>query len=53
MTFPRDLGTRNAELAIERLREADIPIVARDVGGERGRKVIFQVHDGAAWVKQL
>ena len=27
-----------------------IPIVAEDVNGERGRKLIFQTQDGAAWV---
>ena len=30
-----------------------IPVTAEDVEGERGRKLIFQTHDGAAWVRSL
>jgi chemotaxis receptor (MCP) glutamine deamidase CheD len=35
------------------LQAEGIPIVAEDVDGERGRKLIFQTHDGAAWVRSL
>jgi chemotaxis receptor (MCP) glutamine deamidase CheD len=35
------------------LREEGIPIAAEDVEGTRGRKLIFQTHDGAAWVRSL
>ncbi len=48
-----DLGAANAELAVRLCQEAGIPVVARDVGGERGRKLIFRVPSGEAWVKYL
>ena len=51
---PREaLGARNAELARVLLTLAGIPIVAEDVGGTRGRKLIFRTGDGAAWVRKL
>jgi chemotaxis protein CheD len=45
------LGHDNAESARVLLAAAGIPVVADDLGGRRGRKLIFQVDDGAAWVK--
>lgn len=47
------LGLRNAELARTLLDEAGIPIVSEDVGGRRGRKLVFQTDDGTAWIKRL
>ena len=47
------LGPRNAELARVLLGLAGIPIVAEDVGGGYGRKLIFRSSDGAAWVRRL
>lgn len=47
------LGARNVEIARELLSKLSIPIVASDVGGARGRKVIFHTDDGTAWVKHL
>ena len=47
------LGARNAELARVLLGLAGIPVVAEDVGGVHGRKLIFRSHDGAAWVRKL
>jgi chemotaxis protein CheD len=47
------LGQRNVAVAEECLRTAGIPLIDRDVGGKRGRKLIFQTDDGAAWVKRL
>jgi len=49
----RNLGEENAILAARLLDEAGIPILDRDVGGTRGRKLIFHVDDGSAWVRQL
>ena len=40
-------------VALRYLAESRIPVLARDVVGSRGRKVIFQVDDGRAWVKLL
>ena len=51
---PREvLGARNVELARVLLTLAGIPVVAEDVGGTRGRKLIFRTSDGAAWVRKL
>ena len=47
------LGTKNVEVARRMLLEEGIPIAAEDVEGVRGRKLIFQTHDGAAWVRGL
>jgi chemotaxis protein CheD len=47
------LGTKNVQIAREVLEMADIPIIGEDVGGDRGRKLIFHTDDGSAWVKQL
>ena len=47
------LGTKNVGVARKLLLEAGIPIVAEDVGGQRGRRLIFQTDDGTAWVRRL
>ena len=47
------LGTKNVKIAREVLDAVDIPIIGEDVGGNRGRKLIFHTDDGSAWVKQL
>jgi len=45
------LGRRNAEIAMSVLRREGIAVVAEDVGGRRGRKVVFDTHEGAVWVR--
>jgi chemotaxis protein CheD len=47
------VGARNISLARKLLASQGIPIVAEDVGGQRGRRVIFQTDDGSAWVRRL
>lgn len=47
------LGSKNVQIAREVLNSADIPIIGQDVGGHRGRKLIFHTDNGSAWVKQL
>ncbi|MGZ9130884.1 MAG: chemotaxis protein CheD, partial [Candidatus Binatia bacterium] len=47
------LGTKNIEVARDLLESEAIPLVGHDVGGQRGRKVIFHTDDGTAWVKPL
>jgi chemotaxis protein CheD len=47
------LGAKNVTMAREVLAAADIPIIGEDVGGNRGRKLIFHTDNGSAWVKQL
>jgi chemotaxis protein CheD len=48
-----DLGRANAALALSLLDEAGIPIVASDIGGERGRKLVFCIPAGQAFVQYL
>ena len=50
---PWSLGARNVEIAREQLAAAAIPVVGEDVGGDRGRKVVFHVRTGAAWVRPI
>jgi chemotaxis protein CheD len=45
------LGARNVEIAREQLAAASIPVVGEDVGGDLGRKLVFHVRTGAAWVR--
>lgn len=52
-TGRRALGAQNVAVARQLLAETQIPIRAEDVGGVRGRKLIFRVDDGAAWVRTL
>jgi chemotaxis protein CheD len=47
------LGRRNVEVARTVLRAAGIAVAAEDVGGDRGRKLVFQTDDGTAWVRRL
>jgi chemotaxis protein CheD len=49
----RSLGGDNADLALRLLREAGVPILEQDVGGQKGRKLIFHTDDGSAWVRHL
>jgi chemotaxis protein CheD len=49
----RNLGEENSVLALRLLEEAHVPVLDRDVGGTKGRKLIFHVDDGTAWVRQL
>jgi chemotaxis protein CheD len=47
------LGMKNAEIAMSALTAIRIPIMGSDVGGNRGRKLLFHPHDGSALVKLL
>lgn len=47
------LGARNVEAAREVLRREGVRIVSEDVGGTRGRRVVFHTDDGSAWVRLL
>lgn len=47
------LGMENVEVARRSLVAYGIPIVAEDVGGERGRKLLFSTLEGHAWVRKL
>ena len=52
-TGGNDLGGKNAEVALLMLARFGIPVIAEDTGGQRGRKLIFNTDDGAAWVRKI
>lgn len=47
------IGSRNISLAIESLSRYGIAIVAKDTGGENGRKVKLQTDTGAVYVSLI
>lgn len=49
----RKLGDENAQLAVESLKALGIPVVEQDLGGTKGRKLVFHSDDGAAWIRIL
>lgn len=54
--FRRDgdhIGARNVELARRLLADASIPVVQVDLGGRRGRKLVFDAPAGAVEVRLL
>lgn len=44
------IGERNIVMARQALSAMGIPIVAEDLGGTRGRKLIYHLDTGTAWV---
>lgn len=44
------LGQKNADMALEFLSRRGIEIVQTDVGGGRGRKLIFHTDEGTSWL---
>ena len=46
------VGQRNIELAIEMLETLNIPVVGKDLGGNQGRKVIFNSGDGTVLMRR-
>lgn len=49
MNKAEHLGHKNSDLALEFLARRGVDIVAVDVGGTRGRKLIFHTDGGATW----
>ena len=49
----RSPGRLNAEVALDLLRESRIPVDATDVGGTRGRKLIFHTDTGEVLLRML
>jgi chemotaxis protein methyltransferase CheR len=48
-----NVGARNAAFVLRFLDDEGIPVVAQDLGGERGRMVRFRPHTGQAFAKPL
>lgn len=49
----RQLGEENARVALGMLLDMGIPVVGGDVGGTRGRKIVFDTDEGSAWMRTL
>lgn len=47
------LGDQNAAVARELLAAENVPVMGSDLGGDYGRRILFHVEDGAAWVWRL
>jgi len=47
------LGAQNVRLAFELLRRQGIPVVAQDVEGDRGRRILYHTDSGVAWMRRL
>jgi chemotaxis protein CheD len=47
------LGQKNADVALEFLKRRGIEIVQTDVGGNRGRKLIFHTDEGTTWLNSI
>ncbi len=46
-----DIGKRNGEAVKKTLKDIDIPILAEETGGNKGRTMIFQANDGVVILK--
>lgn len=46
-----NVGEQNIVLAIEFLKEAHIPVISRNTGGDRGRKIKFRTHTSEVLLK--
>jgi chemotaxis protein CheD len=46
------VGDRNIELAMDLLEKQGLPILARDLGGRAGRKLIFNTADGSVLMRR-
>lgn len=45
---PNHIGKQNLDLTLSWLEREHIPVVGTDVGGARGRKLVFNIRDGSA-----
>ena len=48
-----NVGERNITYARDALREEGIPIISSDVGGSKGRKIIYNTGNGGVMMKKL
>jgi len=47
------VGRQNIEMALKVLEASSLRILTRDLGGPRGRKIIFHTHTGEVFLKRL
>ena len=48
-----NIGERNVEHTRQVLKNMSIPLLAEDVGGNKGRTVIFDIQEGTVWIRTL
>lgn len=48
-----NVGMANVQMALNMLLSAGIPLVAKDIGGRRGRKILFMSNTGEVLLKRL
>jgi chemotaxis protein CheD len=46
-----DIGKRNGEAVKKKLKDLGIPIIAEEIGGDKGRTMIFRANDGQVVLK--
>jgi len=51
--FGHQAGARNVDTALAKLGELGIPVINKDVGGTKGRRVEFHTRDGSVYVKRI
>ena len=47
------VGRQNIAMALEMLEKTSIRLVKQDLGGPRGRKIVFHMHSGEVFLKRL
>ena len=47
------VGSQNIEMALRTLEGESVRLVTRDLGGRRGRKIVFHAHTGDVFLKRL
>ncbi len=48
-----NIGERNIDIQERMLKQAEIEVVAKSLGGDKGRKLIFNTHTGVAKMKYV
>lgn len=48
-----DVGKRNSAAVIEIINKLSIPIIAQDIGGNKGRTMIFESEDGTVMIRSI
>lgn len=48
-----NIGQRNSDFAEEYLSDLNIPIVSKSIGGNKGRKILYNTHTGEVLMKYL
>ena len=51
--YETSLGAKNVAAVRTMMKNANIPILAEDTGGNHGRKVVFHTDDGSVWSRQI